>query len=338
MALRVGINGFGRIGRQVARAWLMRHSDDFELVAVNDLTDTRTLTHLLRYDTVYGRFPGKVDLKGESLALSGKEMALFAEPDPAAIPWGRAGVEVVIEATGLFTRAEDAGKHLRDGVKKVVISTNGRGEDLTLVYGVNSDAYDPAAHHIISAGSCTTNCVVPMADVLHREFGIRSGFLTTVHAYTASQNLVDAKSRSLRRARAAAENVVPTTSGATAAIGKMFPELEGKIGGLALRVPLPAVSISDLVTELERPPSRPEAINEAFAEAANGRFSEILEYEEEELVSSDFTQHPASAIFDSPLTEVSGSLAKTLAWYDNEWGYACRLTDICALLGERGFS
>jgi glyceraldehyde 3-phosphate dehydrogenase len=222
-------------------------------------------------------------------------------------------------------------------VKKVVISTNGRGEDLTLIYGVNSDDYRPAEHHVISAGSCTTNCVVPMADILHREFGIRGGFLTTVHAYTASQNLVDAKSRSLRRARAAAENVVPTSSGATDAIGKLLPELEGKIGGLALRVPLPAVSITDLVTDLERPASV-EAINEAFAREAGGRLADILAYEEDELVSSDFRQHPASAIFDAPLTEVSGSLAKTLAWYDNEWGYSCRITDICALLGERGIT
>ena len=244
MPLRVGINGFGRIGRQFARSWITRHRDDFELVAANDLTDRRTVAHLLRHDTVYGAFPGSVEVRADSLVLDGNEVALFEEPDPAAIPWERAGVEVVVEATGRFINAEDASKHLHDGVKKVVISTNGRGEDLTLIYGVNSDAYHPAEHHVISAGSCTTNCLVPMVDILHREFGIRSGFLTTVHAYTASQNLVDAKSRSLRRARAAAENVVPTSSGATDAIGKLFPELEGKVGGLALRVPLPTVSIT----------------------------------------------------------------------------------------------
>jgi len=335
MALRVGINGLGRIGRQVARSWFMRHRDDFDLVAANDLADIDALGRLLRHDSVYGRFPGRVEVGVDSLSLDGTEIRVFQERDPSAIPWAQLNVDVVVEATGFFRRAEDARRHLGDGVKKVLITTNGRGEDLTLIYGVNLGSYDPAKHHILSAGSCTTNCVVPLADVLHREFGIRSGFLTTVHSYTASQNLVDGTNRDPRRARAAAENIVPTGSGAVDALGKVLPELQGKIGGLAMRVPTPTVSITDLVTEVERPASA-NAVNSVFEREAQGPLSDILAYETDELVSTDFRQHPASAIFDAPLTAVSGSLIKTLAWYDNEWGYACRVADLCAFLQERG--
>jgi glyceraldehyde 3-phosphate dehydrogenase len=335
MTLRVGINGLGRIGRQALRSWITRHRKDFDVVAANDLTDRQVLAHLLRHDTVYGPFPGSVEVGSDSLVLDGMELPVFEEPEPDAIPWGRCNVDVVVEATGRFRVADEARRHLGGAVKKVLISTNGNGEDLTMVYGVNHGDYRPAEHHILSAGSCTTNCVVPLADVLHREFGIRSGFLTTVHSYTSSQNLVDAKNRDLRRARAAAENIVPTGSGAVDALGKVLPDLRGKIGGLAMRVPTPTVSITDLVTELERP-ATVDAINEVFARESYGRLRGILAYETEQLVSTDFREHPASAVFDAPLTSVNGSLAKTLAWYDNEWGYACRITDLCALLAERG--
>jgi glyceraldehyde 3-phosphate dehydrogenase len=293
------------------------------------------LGRLLRNDSVYGPFPGRVEVGMQSFTLDGTEVRVFQERDPSSIPWEQLNVDVVVEATGFFRRAEDAAKHLGRGVKKVLITTNGRGEDITLVYGVNLDSYEPTKHHVLSAGSCTTNCVVPLADVLHREFGVRHGFLTTVHSYTASQNLVDGPNRDPRRSRAAAENIVPTGSGAVEALGKVLPALEGKIGGLAMRVPTPTVSITDLVTELERPVTA-DIVNSTFMRESEGRLAGVLAYETEELVSTDFREHPASAIFDAPLTSVKGSLVKTLAWYDNEWGYACRVADLCAFLQERG--
>ncbi|MEX2229448.1 MAG: type I glyceraldehyde-3-phosphate dehydrogenase [Dehalococcoidia bacterium] len=338
MALRVGINGLGRIGRLTLRNWATRHRDAFTIVAANDLADATTAAHLTAFDSAYGAFPGRIESGPGTIAIDGHELRVTSERDPAAIPWGDAGVEVVIDATGKFRDRAAAGSHLRDGVRKVLISANGRNEDLTIIYGVNHDAYDPASHHIISAGSCTTNCVTPLAKVLLDRFGIRGALLTTVHAITNGQSLLDSAQKDLRRARTASESIIPTTTGASDAVAKALPALAGKIDGMALRVPTASVSIVDLVTQLERPASV-EEINDAVAEAAATELHGILHYETRELVSVDFKQHDASSIFDAPLTRVLDSgLTKTLAWYDNEWGYVSRLTDICALFAERGIS
>ena len=335
--LRVGINGFGRTGRQFLRAWWERHRDNFDVVAINGRTPVAMHTHLLRYDSDYGRFPAEVTDGEGCFLVEGHEVRVFEEDDPAQIDWGSAGADVVIESTGAFRDRETAGQHLRDSVRKVIISAPGKNEDWMVILGVNQDEYDPARHHVISAGSCTTNCVVPVVKVLHDAFGIERGMMTTIHAYTRDQNLVDSKHSDLRRARAAGLNIVPTSTGAAGAVAQLVPELKGKLTGIAYRVPTPTVSVVDLATDLKRPASA-EEINEAFQAAADGPMKGILYTERQELVSSDFKSHPGSSIFDLPSTMVvdGGRMAKTMAWYDNEYGYSCRLADICALIAERG--
>jgi glyceraldehyde 3-phosphate dehydrogenase len=335
MTLRVGINGFGRTGRQAFRAWWLHHRDDFEVVAINR-GPVGIRTHLLRHDSDYGPFPAKIVDGADSFTVDGHEVAVLNADDPAAIPWGQAGVDLVIESTGKFRDRKSASLHLHDGVQKVLISAPGKGVDWTVIMGANEGTYDPANHHVISAGSCTTNCVVLAVKVLHESFGIERAYMTTIHAYTGDQNLVDNSHKDLRRARAAALNIVPTSSGAADAVGQIIPELAGKFDGLAYRVPTPTVSVVDLVSDLRDSPTIGE-INEAYLSAAEGPLKGYLHYEREELVSMDFKGHPASSIHDAPSTMVlDGDLAKTMAWYDNEWGYSCRLTDVCALIAERG--
>ncbi len=337
MTLRVGINGFGRTGRQFFRAWWENHRDSFEIVAINGRTPVEMHTHLLRYDSDYGRFPAKIEDGKDSFAVEGREVKVFTGDDPAAVPWGSAQVDVVVESTGEFTDRASAALHLRDGVKKVLLSAPGKGEDWMVILGVNDEQYDPSRHHVISPGSCTTNCVVPMVKVLHDAFGIERGFMTTIHSYTRDQNLVDAKHKDLRRARAAAVNIVPTSTGAAASVSKILPELEGRMNGIAYRVPTPTVSVVDLVTDLKDPASA-GAINEAFVAASEGRMKGVLYVEHDQLVSSDFKSHPGSAIFDLPATMLldGGKMSKTMGWYDNEYGFSCRLADLCAMFAERG--
>ncbi|MYE31074.1 MAG: type I glyceraldehyde-3-phosphate dehydrogenase [Chloroflexi bacterium] len=337
MTMRVGINGFGRTGRQFLRAWWERNREDFEIVAINGRSPVDVHTHLLRYDSDYGRFPAEVTDGDGCFRIDGHEVRVFEGSDPAAIDWASAGVDVVVESSGAFRDRDSAAQHLRDGVKKVLISAPGRGEDWMVIYGVNHDEYDPASHHVISAGSCTTNCVVPVVKVLHDAFGVERGLMTTIHAYTRDQNLMDAKHKDLRRARAAALNIVPTSTGAASAVSKIMPDLEGKLTGLAYRVPTPTVSVVDLATDLAQSASAGE-INEAFQSAALGDLEGVLYVERDELVSTDFKSHPGSSIFDLPATMVvdGGRMVKTMAWYDNEYGYACRLADVCALMAERG--
>jgi len=335
MTLRVGINGFGRTGRQAFRAWFERHRDDFEIVAINR-GPVHVRTHLLRYDSDYGRFPAEIVDGTDCFTVDGHEVKVFNANKPEEIPWGDADVDLVIESTGQFRDRAGASGHLHDSVKKVLISAPAKGEDWTVIMGANHEEYEPANHHVISAGSCTTNCVVLAAKVLHESFGIKRGFMSTIHAYTGDQNLVDNSHKDLRRARAAALNIVPTSSGASAAVGQIIPELAGKFDGMAYRVPTPTVSVVDLITDLNDRPSTGE-INEAFLSAAEGPLKGFLYYERDELVSMDFKGHPGSAIFDAPSTMVvDGDMAKTMTWYDNEWGYSCRLTDVCALIAERG--
>ena len=328
MALRAGINGFGRIGRNVFRAAHER-GDDIEWVGVNDITDTKTLAHLLKYDSVLGLFPGEVEASETGIVVDGRELRVTAERDPAALPWGNAGAEVVIESTGLFTDRENAAKHLEAGARKVVISAPAKGPDATLVPGVNDDAYDRDSHDVISCASCTTNCLAPVAKVLDDAFGIRHGFMTTVHAYTADQRLHDAPHKDLRRARAAAVNLVPTSTGAAKAIGTVIPSLDGKLNGIAVRAPIPTGSVVDLVCEVEGNADA-DGVNAAFRERADtGPLEGVLRYSDEPLVSSDIVHSPYSSIFDSGLTMIiDGSLVKVVAWYDNEWGYSNRLVDL----------
>ncbi|MBM4415192.1 MAG: type I glyceraldehyde-3-phosphate dehydrogenase [Chloroflexi bacterium] len=334
--LRVGINGLGRTGRQVLRAWWEHHRDDFDIVAINGRTDVAMHTHLLRYDSDYGRFPAPIEDGADGFSVGGRAIRVFREDDPAAIDWPSVNVDLVIESTGEFESREDAAKHLRGTVKKVIISAPGKDDDWTVIMGVNHLDYDPARHHVISNGSCTTNCVVPMVKVLHDAFGVRRGLMTTIHAYTRDQNLVDAKHRDLRRARAAALNIIPTSTGAARSVGRVIPELEGKLNGLAYRVPTPTVSVVDLVTDLAQSASK-GAVNEAFLAAAEGPMKGFLYFERDELVSTDFRGHPGSAIFDSPSTMVlEQDMVKTMGWYDNEYGYACRIADLIAFIGERG--
>jgi glyceraldehyde 3-phosphate dehydrogenase len=329
MAVRVAINGFGRIGRNVFRA--AHESDaDIEVVAVNDITDAGTLAHLLKYDTVYGPFPGSVEVRDGALAIDGREITVLAERDPGALPWGDLGVEVVIESTGFFTKRDDAAKHLAAGARKVIISAPASGPDVTVALGVNfEDTYDPDNHHVISNASCTTNCLAPVAKVLHDTVGIERGLMTTIHAYTADQRLQDAPHKDLRRARAAAVNLVPTSSGAAKAIGLVVPELDGKMTGFAVRAPVPTGSVVDLTLDVARDTTVDE-INEAFrARADAGALTGILQYTEDPIVSSDIIKNPYSAIFDSELTSVmDGRLVKVIAWYDNEWGYSNRCVEL----------
>jgi glyceraldehyde 3-phosphate dehydrogenase len=328
MAVRVGINGFGRIGRNVFRA--AHESDaDVEIVAVNDITDAGTLGHLLKYDSVYGNFPGEVTVGDGALTVDGREVKVLAERDPAALPWGDLGVDVVIESTGFFTKREDAAKHLDGGAKKVIISAPATGPDATVVLGVNFDTYDPENHDVISNASCTTNCLAPPAKVLHENFGIVHGLMTTIHAYTADQRLQDAPHSDLRRARAAAINLVPASSGAAKAIGLVMPELNGKLHGFAVRAPVPTGSVVDLTAVVSREVTK-EEINAAFeAVADTGDFAGILKYTTDPIVSSDIVRSPYSSILDSELTTVlDGTLVKIIAWYDNEWGYSNRCVEL----------
>ncbi|MBP3036284.1 type I glyceraldehyde-3-phosphate dehydrogenase [Arthrobacter sp. zg-ZUI100] len=333
MTTRVGINGFGRIGRNYFRAALEQNAD-LEIVAVNDLTSPEALGHLLKYDSVTGRIGADVEVRGGDLVVGGKTIKVLAERDPANLPWKDLGVDVVIESTGFFTKAEDAKKHLDAGAKKVLISAPGKGADRTIVMGVNDGDYNPATDNIVSNASCTTNCLGPLAKVIHEAFGIERGLMTTVHAYTADQNLQDGPHRDLRRARAAALNIVPTSTGAAKAIGLVLPELEGKLDGFALRVPVPTGSVTDLTVTLAREASVDE-INSAYKAASDGALNGILRYTDEPIVSSDIVTDPASCIFDSGLTRVMGNEVKVVGWYDNEWGYSCRLVDLTALVGSK---
>jgi glyceraldehyde 3-phosphate dehydrogenase len=327
MSVRVAINGFGRIGRNVFRAARDR-GGDFEIVAVNDLTSAATLAHLLKYDSIHGAYPDAVSAGDDGLVVNGKPVAVLSERDPAALAWGDLGVEIVVESTGFFTKREGAAKHLAGGARKVIISAPATEPDVTICMGVNDKAYDPATHHIISNASCTTNCLAPLAKVLLDTFGIQRGFMTTTHAYTGDQALLDAPHRDLRRARAAAMNVIPTTTGAAKAIGLVIPELLGKLDGISMRVPVPDGSATDLVAVLDREVTRDE-VNQAFASAADsGDFTGILQYTDDPIVSGDIVGNSFSSIFDSKLTMVNGNLVKVLAWYDNEWGYSCRVVDL----------
>ena len=327
---RIAINGFGRIGRNVLRA-LIEQGADFEVVAINDLTEPETLAHLLRFDSSLGRFDRSVEVDGDALVVDGHRIRVLAERDPAKLPWAELEVELVLESTGRFTSAEGARAHLDAGAKRVLISAPATGADVTLAYGVNTDAYDPVAHTIVSNASCTTNALAPLAAVLDELAGIEHGFMTTVHAYTQEQNLQDGPHRDLRRARAAAGNIVPTTTGAAKAIGLVLPQLDGKLSGDSIRVPVPVGSIVELNTTVSREVTR-EQVLEAYRAAASGSLAGILEYSDDALVSSDITGRPASAVFDSALTRVDGKHVKVVAWYDNEWGFSNRVVDTLTLM------
>jgi len=333
LTVKIGINGFGRIGRNFFRAALAKGSD-LEIVAVNDLTDNASLANLLKFDSITGKLPATVELDGDNIVVDGTAIKVLAERDPANLPWGELGVDIVIESTGFFTKAADAQKHIDAGAKKVIISAPATGDDVTIVLGVNEDQYDPANHNIISNASCTTNSLAPLAKVFHDKFGIERGLMTTVHAYTADQNLQDGPHKDPRRARAAALNIVPTSTGAAKAIGLVLPELAGKLDGFALRVPVPTGSITDLTLETKSEVTVDE-INAAYKEAAEGPLKGILLYSEDPLVSTDITTDPHSSIYDSGLTKVIGGLVKITSWYDNEWGYSNRLVDLTEYVGER---
>ncbi|HWF07995.1 MAG TPA: type I glyceraldehyde-3-phosphate dehydrogenase [Bryobacteraceae bacterium] len=334
MSVKVGINGFGRIGRNVVRAAL--DNPEIEFVAVNDLTDTKTLAHLTKYDSVLGHLPEEVRVEGDSIVIGFRKIRVFATKDPAEIDWNSLGVEIVVESTGRFTDAKEAGKHLRGTVKKVIISAPAKGEDVTIVLGVNDAAYDPAKHNIISNASCTTNCLGPVAKVLHENFGIVKGSMTTIHSYTNDQHVLDLPHKDLRRARAAALNMIPTTTGAAKAIGLVMPELKGKLDGYAMRVPTPDVSVVDLVAVTQKKTSEAE-INGVLKTAAEGELKGILEYTEDPVVSSDLLHNSNSSIVDAALTKViDGDLVKVVAWYDNEWGYSCRVNDLTLFLAKKG--
>ncbi|AQP46011.1 type I glyceraldehyde-3-phosphate dehydrogenase [Tessaracoccus flavus] len=330
MTVKVAINGFGRIGRNYFRA-LVASGADLEVVAVNDLTDNKTLAHLLKYDSILGRFDGEITYDDDAIKIDGKEIKAFAEKDPAALPWADLGVDIVVESTGFFTDATKAQAHIDAGAKKVLISAPAKNEDITIVMGVNDDKYDPAAHNIISNASCTTNCLAPMAKALNDGIGIVKGLMTTIHAYTQDQNLQDGPHKDLRRSRAAALNMVPTTTGAAKAVSLVLPELKGKLDGYAMRVPTPTGSATDLTFEASRETSV-EEINEIIKNAADGK---VLVYTEDEIVSKDIETDPASCIFDAKLTKVIGNQVKVLGWYDNEWGYSNRLVDLTVMVGEK---
>ncbi|MGP4115384.1 type I glyceraldehyde-3-phosphate dehydrogenase [Streptomyces sp. 4N509B] len=333
MTIRVGINGFGRIGRNYFRA-LLEQGADVQIVGVNDLTDNATLVHLLKYDSILGRLRQEVTHTEDTITVGGQTFRTMAERDPAALPWGELGADIVIESTGIFTKRDDAAKHLSAGAKKVLISAPAKNEDITLVMGVNQDAYDPAQHHVVSNASCTTNCVAPMAKVLDESFGIVKGMMTTVHAYTNDQRILDFPHKDLRRARAAAVNIIPTTTGAARATALVLPQLKGKLDGIAMRVPVPTGSVTDLVVEVGREVTK-EEVNAAFQQAAETQLKGVLEYTEDAIVSSDIVNTPPSCTFDSALTMAQGSQVKVVGWYDNEWGYSNRLVDLTVYVGER---
>ncbi len=334
MAIRVGINGFGRIGRNVLRAAL--GDGALEFVAVNDITSPDTLAHLLKYDSVLGNLPEEVAVDGDAIRVGERSFRVLSQRDPAALPWGELGVDVVVESTGLFAKRDDAAKHLAAGARKVIITAPAKGPDLTVVLGVNDERYDPTAHHIVSNASCTTNCLAPVAKVLHDSFGLRRGWMTTVHAYTNDQRLLDLPHKDLRRARAAGVSMIPTSTGAAVAVGEVLPELKGRLDGFAMRVPTPNVSVVDLVAQVDSSTSA-EAVNEAFGAAEAGRLRGILHLSAAPLVSIDFRGNPHSSIVDASYTKVmEGDFVKVLSWYDNEWGYSSRCVDLVKLLGSRG--
>ncbi len=336
MVTRVGINGFGRIGRQSMKALMERYPREIEVVAVNDLTDTKTNAHLLKYDSTYGRFPGEVEATPDSLIVNGHSVKVLSQRDPAQIPWGELGVELVIESTGLFTNAEKAAAHIRGGAKKVIISAPAKGEDVTIVLGVNEYMYDPAKHNIISNASCTTNCLAPAAKVINDTFGIEKGLMNTIHSYTNDQRILDQVHPDLRRARSAAVNIIPTSTGAARALALVIPELKGRFDGMSLRVPTVTVSVVDFVATLRRETTK-EEVNEAFKQAAAGALKGILAYTDEPLVSTDFRGDAHSATIDGLTTMAIGNMVKVIAWYDNEWGYSSRVADLTHFIAEKGF-
>lgn len=334
MAIKVGINGFGRIGRNIFRAAM--GNSDIDFVAVNDITDTKTLAHLLKYDSVLGNLDADISASETSITVGSDEFRVFSERDPGKIDWASVGAEIVVESTGLFTKREDAAKHLRDTVKKVIISAPAKNEDITIVLGVNEESYNPKEHHVISNASCTTNCLAPIAKVLHDNYTVKKGLMTTVHSYTNDQQLLDLPHKDLRRARAAALSIIPTSTGAAKAIGLVLPDLKGKLDGFSLRVPTPNVSVVDLVVVVEKSTSK-EEVNQAMKSAADGPLSGILQYSEEPLVSVDFRKNPYSSILDAEYTNViEGNMVKVLSWYDNEWGYSSRVVDLVSYLVKRG--
>jgi glyceraldehyde 3-phosphate dehydrogenase len=334
MAVKVGINGFGRIGRNVVRAGL--HNPDIQFVAANDLTDVKTLSHLLKYDSILGPLHEDVKTDADSIMVGSHDIKVFATKDPAEIDWPSLGVDIVVESTGRFTDAKDAAKHLRGSVKKVIISAPAKNEDITVVLGVNEGSYDPAKHNVVSNASCTTNCLAPVVKVLHEKFGLVKGSMTTIHSYTNDQNVLDFPHKDLRRARAAAVNMIPTTTGAAKAIGLVMPELKGKLDGYAMRVPTPNVSVVDLVCETSKPCTA-EEVNGALKAAAEGPLKGILAYTTDPVVSSDMMHNPNSSIVDSEMTKVlGGNMVKVVSWYDNEWGYSCRVVDLITFLAKKG--
>jgi glyceraldehyde 3-phosphate dehydrogenase len=336
MVPKIGINGFGRVGRLTFKAISQHYGGKLEVAAINDLTDTATNAHLLKYDSSYGIYPGKVEASDNYLIVDGKKTKVLAERDPSKIPWKELGIDIVIESTGLFTDATKAAMHLQGGAKKVIISAPAKNEDITIVLGVNEEKYDPAKHNIISNASCTTNCIAPVAKILNDNFGLKRGLLSTIHAYTNDQRLLDTYHKDLRRARAAALNIVPTTTGAARAVALVIPELKGKLDGMAYRVPTPTVSLCDLVAELNSGVTA-EKVNEAMRTAANGKLKGILEYCDLPLVSTDFKENMASSIFDALSTIViDDNMIKVLSWYDNEWGYSCRLADLAIYIINKG--
>jgi len=334
MTVRVAINGFGRIGRNILRASL--GNKDMEIVAINDITDARTLAHLLKYDSVFGVLDADIEAREGAIAINGREIKIIAERDPAKLPWKELKVDIALECTGLFTQREKAEGHITAGAKKVIISAPAKGEDITICMGVNNDKYDPAAHNIISNASCTTNCLAPVAKVLNDRFGIVKGLMTTVHAYTNDQKILDLPHKDLRRARAAALSMIPTSTGAARAVSLVLPELKGKLDGMAIRVPVPTVSVVDLVAEISKPATA-EQLNAAFKEAADGPLKGILMYCSDECVSVDFKGNPHSSILDAPSTKVIGeNMVKVLSWYDNEWGFSCRMRDLVLMIASKG--
>ena len=336
MTTRVGINGFGRIGRQVLRAINERHSEALQVVAINDLTDTATNAHMFRYDSNYGIYPGTVEASDDSIAIDGQEVKVMAERDPSQLPWADHGVDIVVESTGFFTDASAAAGHKEGGAKKVIISAPATGEDATIVLGVNEGTYDPDSHHVISNASCTTNCIATMTRVLHDAFEVKRGLMTTVHSYTNDQKILDQVHSDLRRARAAAVNIIPTTTGAAKAVGLVLPELNGKIHGMALRVPTATGSVTDFVAELGKNATE-EDVNDAYREAADSHMAGLVEYTEEPIVSSDIIRNPHSSIIDGLSTmSMQGNMVKVVGWYDNEWGYSCRTADLAAFLADKG--
>lgn len=334
MAIRVGINGFGRIGRQVLKTIREYYPEDIDVVGFNDLGDLNTMAHLFRYDSTHGGYKGTVEINNGSLIVDGDEIKAFSEREPANLPWGDLGVDIVIESTGIFRDRDSASKHIQAGAKKVIISAPAKKEDITIVLGVNQDKYDPSNHHVISNASCTTNCLAPAAKVVNDLYGIQKAYMTTIHSYTADQNILDLPHKDLRRARAAALNIVPTTTGAASAVALVIPELEGKFDGMAVRVPTPTGSLVDFVATVEKPADKDELIA-AYEEAASGAMKGILDVSHEPLVSSDYIGNPYSSIIDALSTAVDGNLVKVISWYDNEWGYSARCADLTKFIGDR---